>query len=55
MSQKMPPQSFNRPAKAQTRARQYANEQVPLSTYIAQGAGGMVFMLFILWLAGFGS
>lgn len=55
MSQQMQPQSLNRIAKAPTRARQYQNEPVPLSTYIMQGAGGMAFMMFIFWLAGFGS
>jgi hypothetical protein len=48
-------QGLNRKIRAPERARKHANVQVPLSTYMMQGAGGMGFMMFIFWLAGFGS
>jgi hypothetical protein len=48
-------QGLNRKIKAPQRTRKYANEKVSLSAYMMQGAGGMGFMMFIFWLAGFGS
>ncbi len=55
MTEQTQPQGFNRIVKAPAPARKYKNEQVPLSTYLMQGAGGMGFMMFVFWLAGFGS
>lgn len=55
MSQSTQTQGFNRVVKAPMRTRQYTNEQVPLGTYLLHGAAGMAFMMFIFWLAGFGS
>lgn len=48
-------QGLNRTVKAPPRTRKYDNKQAPLSSYLVQGMGGMGFMMFIFWLAGFGS
>lgn len=48
-------QPFNRIVKVPVRARRYQEEELPLHSYIMRGAGGMAFMMFIFWLAGFGS
>lgn len=55
MSENTQTQAFHRVAKVPMRTRQYGNEQVPLPAYLLQGAGGLGFMMFIFWLAGFGS
>jgi hypothetical protein len=44
-----------RTLKAPERTRRYDNAPVPLGSYLARGAAGMGFMMFIFWLAGFGS
>jgi hypothetical protein len=56
MSEQTQTQGLNRTVKAPPRTRKYDNsQQAPLSSYLMQGAGGMGFMMFIFWLAGFGS
>lgn len=55
MTQPTQPPRLDRTPKAQARTRRYAEAQTPLPTYILQGAAGMLFMMFIFWLAGFGS
>lgn len=55
MTQQSQAQGFTRTIKAPAPTRRYAEAPVSLSTYILQGAAGMLFMLFVFWLAGFGS
>lgn len=50
--------SNERPArtiKAPERTRKYDNKPASLGSYLVQGAGGVGFMMFVFWLAGFGS
>jgi hypothetical protein len=46
---------LDRTLKAPARSRRHAEAPAPLPSYILQGAAGMLFMMFIFWLAGFGS
>ncbi|MFN3449646.1 MAG: hypothetical protein ACK44F_13195 [Roseococcus sp.] len=55
MTQPTQPPRLDRTLRAQARVRRYAKAQTPLPTYILQGAAGMLFMMFMFWLAGFGS
>lgn len=55
MTQQTQTQGLNRTVKAPPPARKYENKPQSLSNYLMHGAGGMGFMMFIFWLAGFGS
>lgn len=46
-------QGLNSTVKAPVRTRKYENKPASLSSYLLQGAGGMGFMMFIFWVAGF--